>query len=155
MIWMHLNTSMRSSFSSIMTLRYLLEFWLWAKQTEVKWLVSRQSRKNWSSGGYDRLQAMFLIMSNLIPLNHNPTEHAAATVETPSAVCYPQHTCLAIFSGWYVLYFGGSGIEHWYLITIFKAVLCKIKKQKQCTLAIPTGTAFFSRSKKESQDSKR
>lgn len=132
MIWM-LKPSLRGSFSSILTLLYLLLVWLWATQTGVKGLVSCQDHRSWSSGGYDLLQAMFLIMSNLIPLNRNPSEHAVATVEGPSAICYTRHTCLAIFSGWRALYFGSAGTEHWYLINIFKLVLCKIKKTKTTT----------------------
>lgn len=156
-LWSECPNHLRGSFSSVLTLLYLLLVWLWATQTGVKELGSRQDHRSWSSGRYDLLQAMFLIMSNLIPLNHNPSELAVATVEGPSAICYTRHTCLAIFSAWCALYIGGAGTEHWYFITIFKLCFCKIKKTKQklWALGIPADTAFLSQSDKESQDSKR
>lgn len=99
---------------------------------------------------------MFLIMSNLIPLNHSLTEHAAATVETPSAICYPPSDS-AGHALWLICIIRLAAL--WLNIGLSLPYLKQLQDKKQCALGItdlvPTGTAFFSQSKKESQDSQR
>lgn len=145
--------------ASVQFWHFSLCCWFGCEQHKwVKGLVSCQDHRSWSSGGYDLLQAMFLITRNLIPLNHNPSEHAVATVEA-----HLQFVTLATHVS------PSSPVDVHYIFVVlglnigislpylrwFCARWRKLKQQQQLfALGIPAGTAFLSQSEKESQDCK-